>query len=472
MTNIVLVLTDTTNRHHMGCYGCGAAVTPTLDRLAAEGVRFDCSYSSSPVCTPARGCIFSGVHAPTNGAWYNDATPYSNVLTMGEVFADAGYRVGYSGKWHLDGGLYLGYGKAQGGFPQRWWYDGKNYTDDIGAEMAARWKGFTRLNGRAQLEGAFRSEDCWAHRVADRCIDFLQTAGDEPFLFVAAFDEPHGPRMAPREYIEASDPSGYEIRPNVRDTLEGKPERHRLLAAGHENPEEDLRSYLRIYGACNTFVDAQLARIVETVDRLHGDDTVLVFTSDHGEQMGSHGCWGKGYMMYDESTRTPLVFRGPGVAPGVNAFPVGQIDLLPTFCELAGIDTPVQAQGRSLVPALKDPGARVNDAVMMTYTRFGNSGEPQRYPDLRAEELERERPQDFNPIRAAVDGRYKLVVNLFDRDEFYDLDADPYEMDNRIDDPALAARRDALHEWLLTEMVQTRDPIRCHGFADRPWRSE
>ena len=470
--NIVSILTDTTNRHHLGCYGCGGANTPNIDRLAEEGVRFDCSYSSAPVCTPARGCIFTGIHAPVNGAWYNDATPYSNVRMMGEIFADAGYRVGYSGKWHLDGGLYLGYGQAQGGFPQEWWYDGKNYSDYIGPDMHKQWKRFARLDFEGMLNHAFEPQDCWARRVTDRCIDFLETAGDDPFLFVASFDEPHGPFMCPREYLESVDPSKFEIRPNVNEPLAHKPQHHHLLAEGHLNAEEDLRSFLRYYAACQSFVDDQVGRIADAVDRLHGDDTIIVFTSDHGEQMGSHGCWGKGYMMYEESVHTPLIFRGPGVAQGANDSPAGQIDLLPTFCELTETPIPEQAQGRSLAPSLADPALAVNDRVMMTYTRFGNSGEPQRYPERDRSELMSKRGHEFFPIRAAVDGRYKLVINLFDTDELYDLESDPYEMDNRIDDPALAERRETLHDWLLTEMVQTRDPMRCHAFANRPWRRD
>lgn len=470
MTSVVLILTDTSNRHHLGCYGSEGAITPNIDRMAREGVRFDCSYSSSPVCTPARGCIFTGVHAPVNGAWYNDATPYSNVRMMGEVFGQAGFRVGYSGKWHLDGGLYLGYGQAQGGFPQRWWYDGRNYVDDLGPKMQKKWKAFGGLSFQEKLRQAFEAEYCWARRVTDRCIEFLESADERPFLFVAAFDEPHAPYMVPREYLEAVDSSKFEIRPNVSEQLDDKPEHHRMLAQGHANREEDLRRFLRYYAACQSFVDHQVGRIVDAVDRLHPDDTVIVFTSDHGEQMGSHGCWGKGYMMYDESARTPLIVRGPGVSRGVADCPGGQIDLLPTFCELGDVPVPDQAQGRSLVPVLQDPAGAVNEAVMMTYTRFGNSGEPRRYPQKDASELMAGRGQEFFPIRAAVDGRYKLVINLLDTDELYDLHRDPYEMENRIDDARGAQQRNALHDWLLTEMVQTRDPIRCHGFADRPWR--
>jgi uncharacterized sulfatase len=470
--NIVFIFTDTTNQHHLGCYGSRGAKTPHTDRLAAEGMRFDNSYSSSPVCTPARGCVFTGVHAVTNGAWYNDATPYSNVKMMGEVFAEAGCKVGYSGKWHLDGGLYLGLGKAQGGFPQEWWYDGRCYADDIGPEMEKRWRQFTRGGHESMLENAFAAEDCWAHRVTDRAIDFLEKAGDEPFLFVAAFDEPHGPYMCPREYLEAADPGGFEMRPNVHDSLDGKPRHQRIAAAGHVNCEEDLRAHWRYYSACNTFVDDQVGRLVAAVDRLHGDDTIVVFSSDHGEQMGSHGTWGKGYVMYEENIKTPLIVRGPGVrAGGVSRALVGQVDFLPTFCQLAEIDAPAQAQGRSFAPVLRDPNAQTQDYLYVTYTRFGNDGVPSLDTERDASWLieGRGRMSEFYPSRTVLDGRYKLVVNLLDTDELYDLREDPYEMSNLIDDSLLGDVRTRLHEALLEQMQRTRDPLRSSAWVYRNW---
>jgi uncharacterized sulfatase len=469
--NIVLILTDTTSRHYLGAYGSRGAITPHIDRLAQEGLLFENSYSSSPVCTPARGCIFTGVHAPVNGAWYNDATINRNVEIMGETFARAGSRVGYTGKWHLDGGLYFGYGKAQGGFPQRWWYDGKNYTDDLGPARTQQYRTWARAGWPDMRELAFEAEDCWGHRVTDRAIDFLRTAGDEPFLLCVAYDEPHGPFMAPREYLDAIDPDAFELRPNILTEVPGdKPEQQRILAEGHNNVEEDLRAYLRYYGACQAFQDAEMGRLLEVVDELHGDDTYVIFTSDHGEQMGSHGCWGKGPIMYEESVHTPLIVRGPGVPAGARTKALaGQVDLLPTFCDLAGVPVPAQVQGHSLAPVLRDPDASVNDVVFITYTLFGNDGEPSRDDEHDRSRLGQKAGRWFFPIRAVFDGRYKLAVNLLDTDELYDLQEDPYEMRNLIDEEETAAVRDRLHRRLLDELVATRDPMRCLEWARRPW---
>jgi uncharacterized sulfatase len=473
MPNVVLILTDTTNRHHLGAYGCDFATTPNIDRLAAEGVRFDNSYSASPVCTPARGCIFTGLYAPTNGATFNDATPYRNVPILGELLAGTDIPYGYTGKWHLDGGLYNGYGQADGGFPQRWWYDGKNYVDDLGPEKAQQRKRFARVPFEQMRELAFEEEDCWAHRVTDRAIDFIkQQSADKSFFFCASYDEPHGPFMCPRRFLDAVDPSRYELRPNVGADLSGKPPLRSLIAAGHTNREHELRAYWRYYAACNTYLDYEIGRLIDAIDETCGEDTVVLYTSDHGEQMGSHGGWGKGWAPYEESTATPLIARGAGVARGVATEALAsQVDFVPTVCDLLGLeDMPQRSHGVSLRPVLENPSASVRDYAVFTYDRFGNDGEPMRYPQRDADDLRELSKKDFYPMRGIWDGRYKLIVNLFETDELYDLQDDPYEMDNRIDDPAMADTAARLHDALLSEMAQTGDPHRTALWYKRPWR--
>jgi uncharacterized sulfatase len=409
MPNVVFICTDTTNRHHLGCYGCDAASTPHQDALARNGLRFDNAYSASPVCTAARGCMFSGCYAPVNGATYNDATPYSNVQLMGSIAAAAGVCCAYAGKWHLDGGLYNGYGTAQGGFPQRWWYDGACYVDDIGPDKAAQWKQFGRSDFPGKLKLAFAEEDCWGHRVADRAIDFLEHCdGSDPFLLCVAFDEPHSPFMCPRRFLEAVDPERAPLRPNMHPDPASLSVQRRATIADHDNTEADIKAYWRYYAACNSFVDYEIGRVVAAVKRLHGEDTVIICTTDHGEQMASHGTWGKGYVPYQECLHIPLLINGPGVATGQSTVALSsQIDYLPTICDLLGIDTPAQCQGSSLVPILQDPRRRVRDFAVFTHDRFGNQGEPGRYPDRRAEDQQttQQQKQAFYPMRGIVDGR-------------------------------------------------------------------
>ncbi len=463
--NVVFIMTDTQNANCIGAYGNSHAHTPHIDKLCTQGVQFERAYTTCPLCTPARGGIFTGMMPATNGATYNDATPFLDVPMMGHLFAERGFKVGYTGKWHLDGGFYNGYGRAAGGFPERWWYDGTSYRRDIGEGKFAARREFARAPFEQKLELAFDARDTWAYRVADRALDFLSHSGTDPFVLGVSFDEPHGPYVCPREYLEAVNVDSIPMSPNFNAPLEGKPENQKRIASYHNTSVEDVHAYQRYFLACNAFVDAQIGRILDAVDL---STTLVIFTSDHGEMMASHGLWSKGPEMYDEITRVPLVMAGPGVNAGTTGALASHLDILPTMFDMAGCDAPPHLHGRSLAPVLRDPSASVNEMVPISYHRFGNSWQRSRTP---------RKPKaggafDWFPIRCAVGTRYKLAINLLDRDELYDMHDDPYEMTNLIDDPSTAAERDRLHDMLLDWMNVNNDPeMSSTAWARRPWRS-
>lgn len=459
--NFVFIMTDTQNTHSVSAYGNSHASTPHIDALCERGVRFQRAYTACPLCTPARGAIFSGMVPAANGATYNDATPFLDVPLMGTLFAQQGYRVGYTGKWHLDGGFYNGYGHAAGGFPQQWWYDGACYKNEIGDSMFQRFRSFGRLPFEEKLKQSFRAEDTWACRVADRALDFLSHADDQPFLLSVSFDEPHGPYMCPREFLEAVKVEDIPMRPNFNAPLDSKPRNQRRIARDHDTTPEDVRSYLRYYLACNAFVDSQIGRVLEGVDY---SNTAVLLTSDHGEMMASHGLWSKGPEMYDEITRVPFVAAAPGIRPGVSTSPASHLDIIPTFYDLAGLSMPPHLHGRSLAPVLNNPAASVRNTVPISYARFGSSWQRQ------AKGAVSYGPNDWYPIRCAVGERYKLSINLLDSDELYDLQQDPNEMHNLIDEPGCREARDELHERLLQSMDFTNDPARSRAWRERPWR--
>jgi uncharacterized sulfatase len=453
--NVVLIMTDTQSRCMVGAYGCEAFRTPNLDRLAASGLRFNRAHTACPLCTPARGSIFTGQMPSNHGAWANEMSPQRHVPLMGEVFRRLGYRAAYAGKWHLDGAGYHGGGNPDGGFEPDWWYDGRRYLDDIGPD---RLRQFVRARGDAdelrRIGGTI--ENMWAHRVADRAVGFLEAVGDDPFLLVASFDEPHGPFAVPPEYADAVDPDALPERPNYNASLSDKPAGHRQMAS--EFPCPSWREYARERTAhwnCNAYVDHEIGRVVDAVRRTHGDDTYIVYTADHGDMMGSHGLRSKGAMMYRETVNIPLLLAGPGIASGTSDALVSHLDLLPTFLAWAGAETPAYAHGRVLPDAPNVSGNAQRETLTVQYHRFG---------------LYHDGVAGFVPIRCTMDDRYKLVVNLNDRDELYDLSDDPYEMTNRIDDPAVAAHRDRLHDALVAEMDDISDPFRGDAWCNRPWR--
>jgi uncharacterized sulfatase len=459
--NFCLIMTDTQNKSMVGAYGNPAVDTPHLDRLAETGIRFERAYTSCPLCTPARSGLFSGTHPPVNGAWCNNVAPSASIPLMGDIFSHYGYRTAYTGKWHLDGSGYFGDGVPGGGFEPDWWYDGKRYAQDIGREM---FHSYRTCRTADELRAAgFTEDNIWGHRVADRAIDFLEGVGDDPFVLVVSFDEPHGPHVTPPEYWEKFAPEDIPKSPNYNAPLTDKPQLQHVHRQCHGEVAwlDYAATQARFFG-CNSYIDREIGRVVEAVERTHGNDTILFYTSDHGDMLGGHGLRSKGPMMYQEITNIPLIVRLPGGPQGaVSHSLTSHVDLIPTMLDLASIERPPALHGTSLAPILGDPKATVQDNVLVSFTRFA---------------INHDDWGEFYPIRCVVGERYKLVINLFERDELYDLEADPHERTNLIDasrrdDSGHAAARDRLHDALLAEMDRIRDPFRSFRWGDRPWRS-
>jgi uncharacterized sulfatase len=454
--NFVFIMTDTQNKSMVGAYGDPVVDTPNLDRLAATGIRFERAYTTCPLCTPARGGIFTGQYPQVNGAWTNNQAPHANVPLMGTIFRHNGFRAAYTGKWHLEGVSYYGDGEPDGGFEPDWWYDGKRYARDIGPEMFRHYR--TARTAAELREAGFTEDLIWGHRVADRAIDFLNQVGDEDFVLAVSFDEPHGPFVTPPDYWEKFAPEDIPEQPNFGAPLTNKPALQKMQRASFE--EQDWLSFaasrLRHFG-CNSYIDREIGRVIDAVEATHGDDTLIIYTSDHGDMMGAHGLRSKGPMMYEETTNVPFIVRAPGGPTGaVSHALVSHLDVLPTMLALSGIGIPESLHGVSLAPLLDDPDAEVRPHAMVNFHRFAVN-----HDDF----------GEFYPIRCMTDGRYKLSINLFDVDEFYDLDEDPEERYNLIDDPDYAASRDHLHDALLAEMDRIRDPFRSFRWGDRPWRT-
>lgn len=451
---IVFLMTDTQRTDMLGCYGNPAMRTPSLDRLASQGIRFDRAYTCQPVCGPARSAIFTGTYPHTNGSWANSMALGDNVWTIGQRLRDQGFRTAYVGKWHLDGGDYFGTGRCPDGWDPAYWYDMRRYLEELTPEQRA-WSRRMETNADPSL----KAELTFGHRCSNRAIDFLAKHHGERFFLVVSYDEPHGPCLAPRPFSQMHQGVALPSPANARDSLPNKPEHQRVWAELLKNVNRDelAQAWAWLLG-CNSFVDHEIGRVLEAVER-YVPDALVIYTSDHGDFMRSHGLGGKGPAMYDEITRVPLIVRWPGVARANAAcgHPVSHVDLAPTILDAAGLPIPKSLEGRSQRDALADPGVRINDAIFLEFGRY---------------EVDHDGFGGFQPIRCALDGRYKLVVNLLTTDELYDLREDPEEMVNRIDDRGLAAVRNRLHDALLEWMNRTRDPFRGYYWERRPWRTD
>lgn len=192
--NFLFIMTDTQATNMVGCYSGKPLNTHNIDCLAAEGIRFNSAYTCSPVCTPARAGLFTGIYANQSGPWTNNVAPGKNISTMGRYFKDAGYRTCYIGKWHLDGHDYFGTGECPPEWDADYWFDGANYLAELTDEEIGLWR--NGLNSVEDLQQHGIDETfTWAHRISNRAVDFLRqpARADEPFLMVVSYDEPHHP---------------------------------------------------------------------------------------------------------------------------------------------------------------------------------------------------------------------------------------------------------------------------------------
>lgn len=454
--NIVIIITDSQGWNLLGETGSGFIQTPNIDQLAREGTRFDRAYNTCPVCTPARAGLFTGQYPHNAGAWGNDIPLGQTVKTIGEYFQKEGYRTGYIGKWHLDGFDYFGTGIPAPGYDPGYWYDGRNYLDDLSEEERIRWrKGFK--TPQSIHEAGITRNHTWGGRVTDRAVDFIGENDYRPFLLIVSYDEPHGPSLCPPPFCDMYRDFHYPLPANYVDTLETKPIHHNVWAEHHRWQENQTHITAPLYFGCASFVDDEIGKVVNAINDKDSNNTIVVFTSDHGHYLGAHKLAGKGPALYEEVVRVPMIIRAPGITPAASVCSalVSHIDLMPTLMDMAGLVRPPVLEGTNIKRTLIHPHERCRDEVFVEFNRFAICSNGW---------------FGFIPIRSIVTDQYKLVINLHQTDELYDLKNDPGEMVNLIENPETVQVRDELHRRLLTWMEESRDPFRCAEWEYRPWR--
>ncbi len=387
--NVLFLIADDLTASVLGCYGHAGGATPTIDALAARGLRFERAYCDFPVCGPARAALMSGLCTRTLGILGNGgAGRLEEVLgkrpTLPEWFRRAGFHTARVGKiFHMrvPGDITAGvHGPDHAAsWTERHSLRAPEWQSDGEAEHLSREKlrfetdrhynlGFGTAFYCVQVPGdGIEQHDAQA---AAKAVEILEqrAAAEEPFFLAVGFVRPHVPLVAPAELFAAHPPEQAALPARVEADLDDIP------AAGRTRSEaqwglEDVDKQRRVhqaYLASTAFLDAQVARVLGALHDLGlADDTLVVFTSDHGYHLGEHGFWQK-LSLHEESARVPLLVAGPGVTPGVAAGLVQAIDLYPTLVEAAGLDRPEHLQGASLLPMLRDPEARVHDAVFAT----------------------------------------------------------------------------------------------------------
>lgn len=450
---VVFIMTDSQRHDMCSCYRETGLQTPCIDRLASRGMRFANAYTTQPVCQPARAAIFTGQYPHSCAGWSNSMGISDNVHTIGERLSDEGVHTAYVGKWHLDGGDYFGTGMCPKGWDERYWYDMRCYLQELSEDMR---KSTRRAD--SMYERDYSAQDTYAYRCADRAVDFLKKYHEEDFFLTVSFDEPHDPYICPPPYVHMYDDFVFPKSKNVQDTLENKPDYQRAWAGGREKEsKEDLEIKHPLFFGCNSFVDEQIGRVVDAVER-YAPDAVIIYTSDHGDMLCSHSIHGKGPACYEEITHIPLIIAGKGIPQNtVNENIVSHLNLAPSIMELMGLSIPKVMDGSSMLETLEHPETAPNEHIFIEFGRY---------------EVDHDGFGGFQPMRCAFDGRYKLCIHLLSSDELYDLKEDPDEMVNLIDSEAHAKVRNQLHDAILAEMNRTRDPFRGYYWHRRPWRTD
>ncbi len=466
--NILLLCTDQQRFNALGAAGNPEIETPNLDRLAEQGVRFDNCYVQNPVCAPSRASLMTGQYVHSHGLWANGVGLPAGARLFSKDLADAGYDCGLVGKFHLDAcfGGRLEERHDDGFRVFRWAHDpyvgsSENhyhrwlqaahpdlYAAAVSADTEVTWD-------------TMPTEAHYSRWIANETIDFLEESRqpDKPFFFIANFFDPHHGFGAPAEYLERYDPAELS-RPVTRDNeLADKPavqtDASKESYAGHApgyvtySPQE-LQETKAAYYAMVTLVDDEVGRILDALETGGlAEDTLVVFTSDHGEMLGDHQLMLKGPMMYEPAVRVPLIMRWPGGIPAGRTVPdtVQWIDVASTALAAAQVSGAARTQGQSLLPLARgDEDAPSRGWALCEYR---NSGHP--YDD----------PAHLTMLRT---GRWKLVVHHGApatgrvRDgELYDLVDDPDELHNLWHDPGHLETRVDLQEQLLDVLVATED---------------
>ena len=445
--HILFICADQHRYDCLGANGHPLVRTPHLDGLARDGANFSHAFTPAPVCVPARCSLLTGRWPTQHGVICNfdgeAFKPLDPALpTCAAVVRDAGYRTIHIGHWHVD--------------PKRSPHDFgfQEFTPDW------RYRKWRAARGRERCP----SDKGWAGQVdphitpdesapawsAAQVIRWLERANDDadPLFIHWHLLEPHLPCRPPEPFASMYNPKQIAPWPGFAETFAGKPyiQQQMLRTWGIEHfTWNDWAPVVAFYLGAVSLVDFAVGNVLAALDRLGlRDNTLVIYSADHGDMCGSHRMLDKHYVMYDDIVRVPLLLRWPGVIPPKttpDAFVSNALDLAATFCDAAGAPAPPAFAGTSLLPIARGDSRGERQDIFASYhgNQFGSFSQ-----------------------RMLRDRRWKYVWNATAEDELYDLQSDPGELRNRACDPQCAAELTRLRQRLLHWMEATNDLLLNH----------
>ena len=462
--NILLIMADQMAAPFMAPWG-GPAVAPAIDRLAGEGVVFESTYSNSPLCAPARFAMMAGQQNSKIGAYDNASEFASTVPTFAHYMRSAGYQTSLVGKMHFVGPDQLH------GFEERLTTD--IYPADFGwtpnwldPEGRFDWW-YHNLDsvihaGVADATNQLDYDDDVGFRAVRKLRDLARTDDERPFMMTASFTHPHDPYVARQQFwdlYEDVDIPMPTVGPLAESGLDPHSARLRKVI-GADNTEitpEQIMAARRAYLANCSYVDHWIGQLLDTLEQHDlAQDTIIIFTADHGDMLGERGLWYK-MNFFEHSARIPLIIHAPErFGPSRVATLSSLLDIAPTMLELAGIDVPSAMDGHSLVPQL---GGFEDTLRTVTGEYLGEGA--------------------VAPIFMLRRGKLKFIYSHPDGEQLYDLSADPRELDNVAQAPeyladAASFRTEVNRRWnisqILVDVLDSQANRRVVGHALRKGR--
>lgn len=440
-------------------------LTPSAERLAREGIRFRQAYAPTAHCCPSRATFMTGLYPSRHGVFNNVMTPTAihyglnpGVVTFSELLRQAGYRLTFSGKWHVtaeenpaDRGwdeLIVTAGKGTSHHRSR------DHWRHLPEPEGPRRRGHVRRPGWGDFElyrtlpngGPKGYEGLRDYEVVQAAVEALPrlAQGDDPWVLFIGPVGPHDPFNVPERFVQMYDPDHIPLPPSYDDTLADKPRIYQRMRRQlwDQLSEAEVRKSIAHYWAFCTMEDVLLGEVLDALEETgQADNTLVLFLSDHGDYCGAHGLYLKGVPAFREAYHIPCIARWPqGLAnPGreVESF-ITLADFAPTFLELAGLEVPPDLSGHSLLPFLGDQTPA--DWPDACYSQFNGV------------EL-------YYTQRMVVSPDFKYVYNGFDFDELYDLRYDPYEMTNLAADSAYQGIKRMLVQKMWRFAAREQDMI-------------
>ncbi len=437
--NFLFMIADDHRHSALGALGTEAVSTPAFDKMIADGTCFTQAHimgsTSGAVCMPSRGMLMTGCGLFDTPDPLPDDAPL-----LPELLQQSGYTTFGTGKWH----------NRRGSYARCFGESGKVFFGGMNDQFAMPVNDFDP-DGAYPPEETYLADGHATTVFTDEMIDFLNTRGDEdeePFFAYIAFTSPHDPRTPPAPYDTMYDPDDIELPSNfapehpfdigVRDIRDE-------LLAGYPRGEDEIRRHIADYYGMISHMDMDIGRILDTLEaRGLSENTIVIYTSDHGLGVGQHGLMGK-QNLYDHSMRIPLIMRGPGVPRGLNCGALLYLlDLYPTLLELADVPVPATCDGHSLSALLNGVTYMHRRQIFSAYQ--GVFGHPQGKPYQ----------------RSIKDDRNKLIQTVVAGEttwQLFDLAADPYERVNLVDHPGYEKLFQRLKKGLRDRQIRVNDPL-------------